>query len=130
MTITALLASQAVGTGANAGTDLFAGQLALQAATSGLVITGQLTNGAALTLDRKARIRVWFSTSPFDVASGIPAQFKDDAKMFELYLSGNPSGIKVTTSEFVINQGGYLYYWLECPTFSVAASLNLSAVEV
>lgn len=130
MTITALLTAQSVGTSSNVGTGLYAAKLALQAATAGLVITAQLTAGAAQSVDPKQRLKVWFTTSPFDVSSGIVAQFDLDSKQVELNCPQGPSGVRVTTSEFVINQGGYLYYWVEVPTLAVAGSLNLSVVEI
>lgn len=130
MTTTDLLTAQSVGTGANHGTALYAAQLALQAATAGLIVTAQLTAGTGAQPDAKQRIRVWFATSPFNVSTFIASQFETDAKFFEVNTPVGSAQIKVATSEFVINQGGYLYWWVEAPVLPVAGSLNLKCVEI
>lgn len=130
MTITALLTAQSVGTSTNVGTGLYAGQLVLQATTSGVVVSAKLTAGAGQSVDPKKQIRVWFTTSPWDISSGIPVQFELDANMLELNNPQGPSGVRVTTSELAINQGGYLNYWLEVPSFAVAGTLSLDCVEI
>lgn len=130
MTITALLTAQSVGTSTNVGTGLYAGQLVLQAATSGVVVSAKLVAGAGQSVDAKQRIKVWFTTSPWDISSGIPAQFELDANQVELNNPQGPSGTRITTSELAINQGGFLNYWVEVPALPVAGTLSLDCVEI
>ena len=129
MTVTALLTAQAVGTGANKGTGLYASHTTLQAATSGLQVQCKWTLGAAAAI-AGSHIRVWVAVSAFSDSASIPQKYECTAQVFEIPVPRDPSSSRVGQTDFILNVGGECYVWFEVPTTDVAGTLDANLVEI
>lgn len=135
MTTTAILSSQSIGTGSNAGNDLTfstAGmKLTLQAATTSYVISARLTNGAS-NYSLGTRPIIKYASSPFSFAyTAAPVTFYNGGSRYlELVPAIGANAIVSRSADIEVINGGYLYIWCDIPTVTVAQTLDISVLEL
>lgn len=134
-TTTAVLSSQSIGTGSNAGNDLtFAAstlKLTLQSTTTAYVISVKLTNGTgSYSLSNRPTIK--YASSPFSVTyTAAPLLFRNGGSRYLEMVPGCEGNLAVSrSSDIETINGGYLYIWCYVPTVSVAQTLDISVLEL
>jgi hypothetical protein len=128
MVITDLAISQAIG--ATASNNLLPTKTTLNAATSALSISWQLTLGGHLT-ERSTPSRLYYVVSPFSVAAAdAKATFSPQAEYTEILPNAQPNLSTVGTTELMVNTGLYVYTWIDGPSLGAAGVINIKLVEL
>jgi len=130
LVVTATVVGQAVGTGANAGEGLFPQKIALAVGTIKVTLNARLTNGAG-PVSSQQRVLIHYIISSISVtAAAAVAQFRNGRRTMELTPGQAASDSVSRNSDTIPNAGGFLYYWVDCPTFPIAGSLDISSAEI
>lgn len=130
MTTNSPISSQSIGTGSNKGEGILPQKITLAGTTTAFVITGRVTNGAA-AYDPANEVIIWYSTSSFSITAAAAAvQLRPTARYLSIKVSNLAAGVVIKDSSLEPVTGGYLYLWCDIPTFSVAATLDVNAVEL
>jgi hypothetical protein len=128
MVITDLAVSQAIG--GSAADNLLPTKTTLNAATSALSITWQLTLGG-IAPPRSSLPRLYYVVSPFSVAAAdARATFLPQAEFTEMLTNVFPTSSTVGTTELIVNTGLYCYTWIDTQAFGAAGSINIKLVEL
>ena len=130
MTTTVSISGQTIGTGANAGENLFPQKVTRNAATTAFVLSLRLTNGVA-EYDRHAEVRVWYSSSPYSVSAALGAvQLKQTARYVDIRPSNLAAGVMIKDSSLEPITGDFIYFWCDIPAVVVAQTLDVTLVEL
>lgn len=132
MTTTAILSGVSLGTSTNIGQFFNPVKTALQAATTTVKLSSQLTLGAASGANASSRVKVWQAVSPISYGSallGAQALFQG-ATYSLIRLDALATNTIEIPSELLVTAAGYHYCWVEAPTLTVAATLTVNLLEI
>lgn len=108
-------------------------QTTANAATSGYIYSIRLNAGAAMH-DPSKRIRLFYTSSPYNISTtGNASQIalQETARWLEVqWGERNPGADIVFDSSLEILTGGYIYSWLQQPTFTSAVTYTLTLIEL
>lgn len=127
MTSTNVVVGQTIGTGANAGEDLYPFKVTAQTVTDRLTVEASVLNGSA-QMGALQRIKVWIVSSAINVAAALaPAQLRSQAELLELIPEANAAATKVRRSKLIPLQGPFIYGWVDVNPAdpAVAQTLNV-----
>lgn len=129
MTISDIYTSSALG--ASDAVNVSPVKTTLVSTTTALVINAKLTTGASQP-GRSLSPRLYWAVSPFSVAaSAARATFRPVAQYLDLIPAPDSSAAStVMQTDPIINNGGYLYTWIDTPAMGAAASLDVKLVEI
>lgn len=132
MTTTAIINGASVGTGSNIGSFVSPTETALQAATTALKISAQITLGVLTDGNNSSVIKVWHAWSPINYPSAIAGvqALAQGAEYVQIRLNSNLSGVLEKGSELLITAGGYHYCWIEMPKLTTAATIIVNLIEL
>ena len=131
MTITALQTATAVGGAGSTGYPLLSTKTTLQATTTVLGISAQLTNGAKQGMRQKA-VRIYAAVTPFSTLTTTtgPQQLSKQAVVLEVVPEERPSGVRIEESGPIPALGDTIFVWADVPLMDAAGTLSISLVEI
>ena len=129
MTTTALNAALSVG-----GTPGVVGAVktTFQSATTGFVVSGQITMGNGMpSPNPKQLVRLWYASSPFSyTAAQGSVRLKPTARYIEIPFADVGALIVAINSQVETRMGDYIYTWIETEGFSNPVVVDTSLQEI
>ena len=102
----------------------------LQAGTTGFAFTAQLTTGNA-PLKTPDGVKLFYASCPFDMtAAQAVVSLARCAESLVIYANQQPNQVFVSPSELSVNNGGYVYSWLEWGKQDADATVTVKLVEL
>lgn len=132
MTTTAIINGVSVGTGSSIGQFLNPVKTTLQAATTTVKLSAQLTLGAAAGANASSRVRIWQAVSPISYSTALlGAQSLFQGAIYTaLRLDALATNVIEMPSDLLVTAAGYHYCWIEMPTLVVAATIIVNLQEL
>lgn len=131
MTTTAILSAVSAGTSTNIGDRFNPVETALQATTTAVLISVQITRGASMNENRKIRVR--HAVSPNNYASALigALALAQASEYVDVEISGQHGTlISERASDVLVTAAGYHYCWVEMPKLPVACTITVNLQEL
>ena len=98
--------------------------------TTALFVNYKLTLGNA-QCSRSNSPRLYWACSPFSVAASAARNtFRPQAVYVDMLPSEVSAGQTADSSEIIVNNGGFIYIWVDAPDMGADASLDVKLVEI
>lgn len=129
MTTTTSISGQSFGTSTNIGEGKFPQKVTIQATTTSFVIEGRITNGAAGYV--KQDVRVWYASSGFSVTAAVGSvALRPTARYVDIPMGQAAAQVTIRSSLLEPVAGSYIYLWVDLPTLTTAATLDVNVTEL
>lgn len=104
----------------------------LQTGTTAVVLNVQLKGGTE-DYNRSEMFRLYYAISPFSLTADatLPFQFPTAVGMLEVkFPSGGQTSARVDTTGCLLNNGGNLYTWYDCPPSTPSNTGTVGTITV
>lgn len=130
MTTTTILSAVSAGTSTNVGDKFNPVVTALQAATTAVLVSVQVTLTTLADVTAKIRVRQAVSPNSHTAAVG-PQVMQQASEYVDLFLlSGTNSFLLERSSGILVTAAGYHYCWVEMPKLTAACTLTVKLQEI
>lgn len=128
MTIT--VTQNAVTVGAASASGQSPNKTTLQTGTTAFSFSAQLTTGNS-PLKTPDGVKLYYASCPYSItAAQAVEQLARNAESLIVYANQQPNQSFISSSELSVNNGGYVYSWLEWGKQDANATVTVSLVEL
>lgn len=132
MTTTSIITAQSIGTSTNVGPLIGPVKTTLQAATTAIIISVQLTLGATGGNSAGSMLKVWHAVSPISYSTATigALALAQGAEYVLVKLDALASLVIERSSDVLVTAAGYHYCWIEAPVLVQAATVTVNLQEI